>query len=98
MSIKVDIQKAFDTIRWDFLLDVLDIMGFPSIVKCWIRSCISTPRFSININGELAVFFSSSKGLRQGDPLSPYLFVIAMEVLSMILQKKISEDSSFLYH
>ena len=54
--------------------------------------CISTPRFSVNIYGELAGFFGSSRGLRQGDPFSSYLFVIIMEGLSMLTQSRVEES------
>ena len=90
-TIKVDLQKAYDTVGWSFLLDLLLLLGFPTRFINWIRVCLSTSKFSININGELVGFFSSSRGLRQGDLLSSYLFVIIMELLSMMLNKKTSE-------
>ena len=62
-------------------------MGFGSQWLSWIKWCISTASFSILINGSLTGFFPSSRGLRQGDPLSPYLFVIRMKALSCLINR-----------
>ncbi|RVW79938.1 LINE-1 reverse transcriptase-like [Vitis vinifera] len=84
---KLDIEKAYDSINWKFLMKVLRKMGFGSRWRDWMWWCISTAKFSILINGVPAGFFSNSKGLRQGDPLSPYLFVLGMEVLSTLIRR-----------
>ena len=84
---KLDIEKAYDHIRWDFLQQSLERMGFGSKWISWINWCISTTSFSVLFNGSLTGFFRSSKGLRQGDPLSSYLFMIGMEALSGMLKR-----------
>ena len=91
--LKMDIRKAFDTVCWDFVIKVLEAQQFPAMFITWITECISSPRFSVAINGELAGFFEGKKGLRQGDSISPYLFIMLMEVLSLLLNKAEAEGA-----
>ncbi|RVW95640.1 LINE-1 reverse transcriptase-like [Vitis vinifera] len=87
---KLDIEKAYDSINWQFLLKTLHKMGFGSKWLGWMWSCISFAKFSVLVNGVPAGFFPSSKGLRQGDPLSPYLFVLGIEVLDALIRRAVA--------
>lgn len=84
-AVKFDISKAFDTIKWSFMISVLQEMGLPSQFLNWIRLCISTAAFYVLISGRLEGFFTSAQGIRQSFSLSPYLYVILNNVLSKIL-------------
>lgn len=75
--------------RWDFLFDVLYQLKFPPKFVYWIKACVSSYRFSVKVNGALCGYFKGAKGLRQGDPLSPYLFVIVMEFLTLLIEDRI---------
>ena len=95
--LKVDLRKAFDSIRWDFILSTLRAIDIPENFVKLISECITSPTFSVSVNGSTGGYFKSSKGLRQGDPLSPYLFVLAMEVFSRLLASRF--DTGYItYH
>ena len=85
LLLKMDIEKAFDHVNWDFLMEVMPKMGFGHRWINWMKWCCSTTTFSILINGSPSGFFRSSRGSRQGGSLSPYLFLFAMEALSQLL-------------
>ena len=84
---KLDVEKAYDHVNWGFLIYMLDHCGFPKKWRRWVSFCISTVKFSFLINGTPYGFFKSSKGIRQGDLLSPLLFVIVMDAFSKMLDK-----------
>jgi hypothetical protein len=88
---KMDVEKACDHVNWHFLLYMLKRCGFGAKWCSWISFCISSIRFSILVNGSPEGFLDSSRGLRQGDPLSPLLFVFVMEALSHMLSAGIND-------
>ncbi|GJW97775.1 putative reverse transcriptase domain, reverse transcriptase zinc-binding domain protein [Tanacetum coccineum] len=81
-----------------FLHKILIGFGFHPRMIAWIMECVSTTSFSLSVNGSLHGFFKGKRGLRQGDPLSPYLFTLIMEVFTLMLQRRVRVTQSFTYH
>jgi hypothetical protein len=87
VGIKLDMAKAYDCIEWCFLEETLTTMGFPIRLIQTSMGCVSTVSFSILVNGNPSPSFRPQRGIRQGDPLSPYLFILCFDVLSSLITK-----------
>ncbi|KAJ9561655.1 hypothetical protein OSB04_006815 [Centaurea solstitialis] len=97
-AFKIDIRKAYDMVSWDFLLNMLAGFGFhPALVR-WLKEMITSPSFSIALNGQTSGYIKGARGIRQGDPLSPYLFTLVMEGFSLFFRRCIDEAASFGFH
>lgn len=79
MAIKINIEKAYDRLRWDFIKDTLDDAKIPYKVARLIMNFVTSSSMQILWNGGFTYVFVQSKGVRQGDPMSPYLFVLTIE-------------------
>lgn len=91
--LKLDFQKAYDSISWSFIDHMLVLMGFGPKWRRWVNQCLKTAIISILVNGSPTTPFKMGRGLRQGDPISPFLFVLATEAFNQMM--KIVIDKGF---
>lgn len=89
MTIKIDFEKAYDRLKWSFIRDTLTKMNFPLRMINVIMDCVSSPSMRVLWNVEQTEAFLPSRGIRQGDPLSPYLFVLCMERLNQVIEEAV---------
>lgn len=87
MALKLDMNKAYDRVEWDFLNKIMERLGFDSKWRKLVGCCIRSVSFSIMVNREPHGFFHPSRGLCQGGPLSPYLFLLYAESLHSLIQQ-----------
>ena len=88
MAIKIDLEKAYDKIEWAFIREMLIEFNFPDNIVYLIMSCVLSVSISLLFNEGCLESFHPSRGIRQGDPLSPYLFILCMEYLGYLIEEK----------
>lgn len=93
MAIKIDFEKAYDRLRWSFLRESLLELSLPQQMVDVVMTCLTSAKLRILWNGEPLDAFQPTRGIRQGDPLSPYLYVICMERLSHLIEREVQLGS-----
>lgn len=93
MAVETDMSKAYDRMEWGFIRAVLERLRFDAQWISWVMSCIETVSYSFLVNGSPQGSVSPSRGIRQGDPLSPYIFILCTEVLSSLCDKALLDGS-----
>ena len=83
---KLDLVNAYDCVDWHFLQCMMGALGFAPTWINWIMACVTSVKFAVRFNGQLLETFSPTRGLRQGDPLSAYLFLFVAKALSLLLK------------
>jgi hypothetical protein len=94
LFLKLDIAKAFDSVRWDFLMEVREKFGFGAPWRSWVTTLLSTSSTAILLNGSRGLWYKHFTGMRQGDPLSPMMFILAMEPLQRLMESAANEGLS----
>jgi len=94
---KVDYEKAYDSLRWDFIYYMLGRLGFSEKWISWIKACLESASMSILVNGSPTKEFIPKKGLRQGDLLASFLFLIAAEGLARVSRTVVHLSHSFVF-
>ena len=89
LCLKVDFEKAYDSVRWEYMYGMLDRMDFHNTWIKWIRGCMESATVSVLVNGSPTEEFRSTRGLRQGDPLAQFLFTVVEEGLSRLVRQAI---------
>jgi uncharacterized protein (DUF1330 family) len=85
-AVKIDMMKAYDRVEWHYLEVILLKLGFSINIVRLIMKCVTSVRFAVRVNGQLLPFFTPSLGLHQGDPMSPYLFLLYAESFTSLLK------------
>jgi hypothetical protein len=83
-AVKLDMAKAYDRVEWAYLQGIMLQLGFSENFVTTMMRCVTTVSFSVRVNGHLSTPFKPTRGIRQGDPISPYLFLLCLEGLSCL--------------
>jgi len=90
--VKLDFEKAYDSVSWEFLFYIMRILGFCEKWIQWIRACLESASVSVLVNGSPTKEFKPSRGLRQGDPMTPFLFLIVAQGLAGLVNEAIRKN------